>query len=240
MLAKTRIAGLAFAAALAAASPALAICGDTVLDEDEQCDDGNTQPYDGCSQTCRIRYCMDPAPTECVLAQRGKIRITERGEGEKSTASWKIDLADFGEATALADFGDPVFDVTRYDICVYGDRDEPHANLVVARGFAQCGPKKKSCWRQLGADGYRYTDPDWSASGVRTIDLVASTTGGGRIRISAKRAKEKTALPSVTERLAENQIARVYVLSSDGRCFGAEFPDVQVNDADDFRAINPR
>jgi cysteine-rich repeat protein len=240
MLAKARIAGLAFAAALAAAAPALGVCGDAVLDEGEQCDDGNTLPYDGCSQTCRLRYCKTPAPTDCVMAKHGKIRIQERGEGDRTRASWKIDIADFGEATAPADFGDPVFGVTRYDICVYGDRDEPHANLVVARGFDQCGPKQKSCWRLLGDEGYRYTDPDWSASGVRTIDLVASATGGGRIRISAKRGQEKIALPPLTKRLEKNQTARVYVLSTDGRCFGTEFPYVQANDVDDFRATNPR
>ena len=109
-----------------------------------------------------------------------------------------------------------------------------------ARGFAQCGPKKKSCWRQLGADGYRYDDPDLAASGVRTIDLVASASRGGRIRISAKRAKGKTALPRLTQGLADNTFARVFVLSTDGRCFGAVFSDVKVNDANAFKATNPK
>ena len=34
-----------------------AVCGDGVVDVTEECDDGNTDPGDGCSSTCLIEFC---------------------------------------------------------------------------------------------------------------------------------------------------------------------------------------
>lgn len=35
------------------------ICGDGILEGGEQCDDGNTDPHDGCTNTCQIASCGD-------------------------------------------------------------------------------------------------------------------------------------------------------------------------------------
>jgi cysteine-rich repeat protein len=41
------------------------VCGDSVLDAGEQCDDGNDEGGDGCSETCQVEpgfQCTDPVP----------------------------------------------------------------------------------------------------------------------------------------------------------------------------------
>jgi cysteine-rich repeat protein len=35
------------------------VCGDGIVSGDEACDDGNTDPFDGCSPTCEEEYCPD-------------------------------------------------------------------------------------------------------------------------------------------------------------------------------------
>jgi hypothetical protein len=147
----------------------------------------------------------------------------------------KIDLSDFAEDAALTDFGDPVFDLTRYDVCIYGERDDPYTYLIVERGLETCGPNEKSCWRGI-KDGYRYADPERRASGITAIDFVAGGAGQGRIRISAKRTKKKPWMPLVTEALEDDTAAKVRVMTTDGRCFGAELPTVEQNGPDAFRA----
>jgi cysteine-rich repeat protein len=240
MSARTRAFWLAPAVALglAATAPhrAAAVCGDGILEESEQCDDGNTSFYDGCNNYCQVRLCVEPAPTDCVIARKATLKMRERGEGDQRTGSVKITLSDFAEDVALPDFGDPVFDHTRFDVCVYGQYPHPFASLIVARAFQQCPPKLKACWSLLGEDGYRFTDPGWLSNGVQTMDVVAGPAGKGRIKVAAKRTKKKPWMPLTTERLAEQTSAKIRVMTSDGRCFGADLPEILSNGPDTFRA----
>src|SRR6185369_10288739 len=41
-----------------------AVCGDTVIEAGEQCDDGNTVPGDCCSATCQYEASGDPCPED--------------------------------------------------------------------------------------------------------------------------------------------------------------------------------
>lgn len=45
---------------LLAAADNLSVCGDGVLDEGEECDDGNLSPFDGCSPDCRLEHVAAP------------------------------------------------------------------------------------------------------------------------------------------------------------------------------------
>jgi cysteine-rich repeat protein len=57
--------------ALFFSSPAWAICGDGILEEGEQCDDGGVAPDDGCSPLCRLQagyVCRIPGEA-CELAE---------------------------------------------------------------------------------------------------------------------------------------------------------------------------
>ncbi|USN54690.1 MAG: DUF4215 domain-containing protein [Candidatus Peribacteria bacterium] len=35
------------------------VCGDAVIVGDEECDDGNVESDDGCSEFCVVEYCGD-------------------------------------------------------------------------------------------------------------------------------------------------------------------------------------
>jgi cysteine-rich repeat protein len=52
----------------------VARCGDGVLSPGETCDDGNTEPGDGCSATCQIEECgngvRDPGEDAITVATR--------------------------------------------------------------------------------------------------------------------------------------------------------------------------
>src|SRR5512139_2879322 len=68
---------LAFAVVCSGARAASAACGDTVVDVDEQCDDGNTLADDCCSSTCQFE-----APnytTPCDHGLEGVCRGNTRG-----------------------------------------------------------------------------------------------------------------------------------------------------------------
>ena len=40
----------------------LPVCGDSIVNGIEECDDGNTASKDGCSSSCENEYCRDDAP----------------------------------------------------------------------------------------------------------------------------------------------------------------------------------
>jgi cysteine-rich repeat protein len=171
-----------FVAAGASPRAALAVCGDGVLEPDtEQCDDGNTARGDGCNAECQVRLCLEPPPQDCVVASDATLRIKQRGKDDKVKAKIDLRIAGFSEDVSLADLGDPVFGTTRYDVCIYDQDDRVNGLFIVARGFGVCGKKRKACWKQVGSDGYRYTDPDGASNGVQTIDLVAGRPGGARV-----------------------------------------------------------
>ena len=76
------------------------ICGDGVIDADkgEECDDGNTIDYDGCSALCKLESCGDG------IVQRQFIKHTYDEEGlliissTVDPTSVRIEICDPGEA----------------------------------------------------------------------------------------------------------------------------------------------
>jgi cysteine-rich repeat protein len=213
----------------------VAVCGNGAVEAEEQCDDGNTLNWDGCNENCARRLCVSPAPTGCIMANHGKLSVTERGKDDKRTGKFKLELSGFAEDVALLDFGDPVFGTTRYDLCIYGDERDPNGNLVVARGFQMCGKKQSSCWKKKKEDTYVYSDPEMVWWGIRSITLQAGEAGGGRISYTAAEGK-KSEMPLLNSALEGDAYVDIRLMTDDGRCFGAELLDVIVNDRMRFKA----
>jgi cysteine-rich repeat protein len=213
-----------------------AVCGDSAVEGTEQCDDGNTEDWDGCSASCQIRLCMDPPPPDCVMAFHGTLSVSQRGKDDKRTAKFKLELSGFSEDAALLDFGDPVFGLTRYDLCVYGELPYPYGQVIVPRGFDTCGKKEKACWKKKGEDTYVYSDEDLLASGVRKILFQAGPRGEGRISVTAARTKKSPYLGLMNSALEGDASAEIRIMSSDGRCFGGSFTDLLVNETERFKA----
>jgi cysteine-rich repeat protein len=211
------------------------VCGNGVLEGNEQCDDGNNANWDGCSHYCWNQLCEIAPPQDCAMASVGKLTLQRRGEGDTMTGTIRLELSGFDDV-ALADFGDPVFNVTRHDVCFYGDRPYPYGELVVARGLARCG--EKACWRQKGEESYVYADRNADSWGVKKI-LLQSSAGGGRISFAAQLKKNGPWMPVMTEEFANDAIAEIRVVTSEGACFGASMTDVLVNTEARFKARIP-
>jgi cysteine-rich repeat protein len=211
-------------------------CGDGILDGGEACDDGNVQDGDGCNSACRIRLCLTPPSNACFVAEHGSLSVHEKEKRRYLAAGFSATLRGFDGAVALEDFGQPLFDLTRYDICVYDGEDDLVAQLIVARGFDVCGKKEKSCWQQVGDRGYKYTDPDLDAAGIGSIVVQGGAAGKGSVRVKGRRKRDEDRLPRMTGALQGSTRATLQVMVSDGSCFGAELPNVKRADEGSFRA----
>jgi cysteine-rich repeat protein len=211
-------------------------CGDGVLDEGEACDDGNLVSGDGCNDACRIRLCLEPPADTCVDAEQASLNVHEKEKRRGLVSGFNLSLKSFDEAVSQSDFGLPVFDTTRYDVCVYGETDELVAQMIVPRGFDTCGEKQKSCWSVIGEKGYKYSDPGLDSSGIGSIVAVGGAAGKGGVQVKGRRKKGEDRLPRMTQALQDHTRATVRVMVSDGRCFGAELPDVKRADGEKFQA----
>lgn len=234
---------LGFALSIAtgvACSPARAgegaVCGNGVLEGDERCDDGNTEDGDGCSSQCRIRLCLSSPPAGCIVARRAKLAAQQKVTETKQVGSMKLALGDFAEDVARSDFGDPVFDTTRYDLCVYNQNDRLIAQFLVDRGFRTCGKKQKACWGPLRDKGYRYRDSERVASGIDSLVLLGGPAGGGNVSASGRRTQKAKSLPLVTRNLENNSRASLRLMIDNGRCIAATLDDVKVAKEHRFRA----
>jgi len=212
------------------------LCGNGALDAGEQCDDGNLLDGDGCNAECRIRLCLAVPPSDCIAARRASFAVSQKITEKRESASFKLSLADFAEETSPLDFGDPVFDTTRYDLCVYNPNDQLIAQLLLDSGFRACGEDKRSCWKLVGDKGYRYRDPALEASGVASMLILAGPEGGGKVEVAAPRTKKSQRLPRMTQSLAGHSRASFRLMTSNGRCIAASFDAVKLADENRFRA----
>jgi cysteine-rich repeat protein len=211
-------------------------CGDGILDEGESCDDGNVADGDGCNASCRVRLCLTPPSNACVVAEHATLNVHEKEKRRGLVSGFSLSLKSFGEAVSQSDFGLPVFDTTRYDVCVYGQDDDLVAQMIVPRGFDTCGEKGKSCWQSLGDRGYKYSDPGLDSAGIGSIVAVGGAAGKGSLQVRGKRKRGEDRLPRMTGALEGDTSATVQVMVSDGRCFGAELPEVKRADGEKFQA----
>jgi cysteine-rich repeat protein len=227
---------LAGAAPEPARAGAEELCGNGALDGDEECDDGNLEDGDGCNATCRIRLCLAAPPSDCIAAARASLSVRQKITEKKDVGSLNLSIGGFSEEVSQLDFGDPVFDTTRYDLCIYGQDDRLRSQLIVSRGFRSCGEKKQSCWKLVRDQGYLYRDPDLTASGVGSMLLLGGSPGAGKIEVRGRRTKESQRLPRISGVLAGHTRASLRLMVGGGRCVSASLDDVQIADENRFRA----
>jgi cysteine-rich repeat protein len=211
-------------------------CGDGVLDGGEACDDGNTLSGDGCNSNCRIRLCRTPPSDACFVAEKGSLSVHEKERKRFVAEGFSTSLSGFDGATTVDDFGQPLFNTTRYDICVYDGSDALVAQMIVPRGFDVCGKKQKGCWQPIRDTGYKFSDPDLDSAGIGSIIVQSGDAGKGSVRVKGKRKKDEDQLPRMTGNLQNSTKARVQVMVSDGSCFSVELPNVKHADEGRFQA----
>jgi len=85
-----------------------------------------------------------------------------------------------GEATTVADFGDPTL-TDDYTLCVFDDGAEVFRASIPAGGTCGTAP----CWRAMST-GYKYIDRDRTPDGVLKTLLKAGASGKTKIIVKGK------------------------------------------------------
>jgi hypothetical protein len=173
------------------------------------------QPLAGCKQPRAAR-------TSLLL-------ITDTGD-DRDALVWRWAK---GEATARADFGDPVSGTTMYALCIYGAVGgmAQLAAQALVPGGGTCGGKP--CWAANGK-GFAYTDHAATAGGIKKIRLTSGAAGSARIIVKGGGAGLDTpALPLDQDPQVIVQLANTH---QGGRCWESRFsPPAAGNDAKHFQ-----
>jgi cysteine-rich repeat protein len=230
----------------------LTACGNGIVTAGEDCDDGNVASGDCCAPDCRFdppgAACDDgnpctapdtcsagvcagtaaPAPT-CRAALAGSVVVKRGTTSSRDLLTWKWAK---GDATTLADFGDPVGGATDYTLCLYdATAGTPSLRLrAEIPGGGTC--HRKPCWKSSGTSVLHYADRELTPSGVLGALLKAGAQGLASLRVKAKGTN--LAPPSLP--FAQDPAVTVQLRSSDGRCWGSAFTaPASRNDAVQFK-----
>ena len=209
------VVGAPFATAGAAASGAVYVfdaCGSGVVNQDEQCDDGNTTDGDGCSAECRLELC-GPAPrTDCrkPLAPGGAALLVRNDTSDaRDQLTWT-----WSGALATDEPGDPTAD-TSYLLCLY-DTAAPFEPVLALAAPAGGTCRTMACWRRSGSAGFTYRDRLETPDGLADVKLRPSSPHA----ISVKGKGSNLHLPAGT--LAPPLTVQL-VRTGSGACWDAEF-----------------
>ena len=228
------------------------VCGNGVVEGDEECDDGNTEGGDCCDATCHLEPAGSPCRDDVDLCSTGT--CDDQGDCDSDDvpsaacrqplaagdASLTMhDSADHtrdmlrwiyrrGPATTSAELGDPTT-ATSYALCIY-DADGLEASITVPAGNA-CG--SRSCWSER-AGGLHYRNPARAPDGAAQIILPQGRRDGpGKIVFKASGANlDLPDLGSLTSPVTV-QLRR----SGSAVCWGAQysFPPAHRHDGARFR-----
>lgn len=180
-------------------------------------------PCDPCS-ACDLGLgaCVPSPATSCRLpAVSAAAQLTLETNGPRLGWKWTK-----GQATTLADFGDPLHTDT-YALCVY---DESHATpSTLFRATVPPGTN----WQATGTTGFTYKDNLGGAGGVMRIGLKTSAAGRAKIRVAAMGSH--LTLPMPTLPLA---LPVAVQLRGHGECWGAGYltAGIKTNTAREFKA----
>ena len=238
------------------------VCADGTEDAPwEECDDGNTVDFDGCSATCADETCGDGVtqPDEecddgntvdrdgcsatcttqpCQATPAGGCEAAVKASlsiSERKPGKEKLKAVLSRLNATQADFGDPVGGDTRVDMCVYDGSDAFVGELIVDRAGENCGPQQKPCWKAVKDQGFSYSDPAAASSGVRKIGLKGGAAGKGKLQVQA--GNQGGEFPTgLAAALQGETSASVQLHTSDGACFEGPLNDVKKADGTQFKA----
>ena len=139
-----------------------------------------------------------------------------------------------GEATTLADFGDPVNGSTSYRLCVYDESaGVPSAvmTLTAPPGGTCAG---KPCWAAKKT-GFLYKDKGLANDGLMQLQLTSGAAGKAKIVLKAKGERLPIPIPDAARLFAQDTAVIVQLVNSSGRCWEADFSEpAKKNDATQF------
>ena len=189
--------------------------------------------FEGSGQVLLVDFECDPAPRiacrQPTQAGKAGIVVRDKRPGPNKSTALKFKWTS-GEATALADFGDPTA-TDDYAVCIYDDVVPTAARVLEAEATTGglCG--SKPCWKAAGS-GYKFKAVD-PVDGVRKVALRAGPDGKAKATIVARGERlMKLALPAPLPFVVQLQ-------ASNGECWEAEFfaGGVRRNNDIEFRGV---
>lgn len=122
-----------------------------------------------------------------VQGQKAILQTKDKSPDSKDQLQWKWSK---GAATTKADFGTPAepLATTSYQLCVFGDTDEPtpivlFAAQVPAGGLCDA-TSPRDCWKEV-TKGFNYKDKDKTPDGVAQLVLREGADGAAKIQLKA-------------------------------------------------------
>lgn len=230
-----------------------AFCGDGVTTGSEECDDGNTNPDDGCTNDCTVcgngtitppEICDDGnlangdgCPSSCDVecpatplagcrlpTLPGKASLHIKNYGYSSKNQIKWKWGN-GTATTKGDYGDPVA-TDSYVLCLY-EGTSPVMQARIPAGGLCLG---KPCWADKPT-AFAYKDKGITPDGIEKLDLKAGVTGKAKIGLQGK----GVSLP-VPNPAALASPVRAQLIRPNGPCWEAVFsPPFGKQDAVQFK-----
>ncbi len=166
--------------------------------------------------------CQPMVEPICRTSLHAGLEVRDGPGSDKDTLVWKFAK---GDATALADFGDPTV-ATRYSLCLY--RGEP----PVLVGELALPPGTN--WKSRGAKGFAYEDAARAPHGVKRAVLTAGVAGKAKVVLKAKGAN----LPDGVLPLRSAPVVAQLVRADTMQCFASAFDGTHVvkDDGVVFRA----
>jgi cysteine-rich repeat protein len=224
-------------------------CPDGTLDPGEDCDDGNLENEDACSNLCTINAtpCDDGDPCTrgvvdlllgcthveapalgCRTAGKALLLLKDNANDPQDKLVWKWLK---GAETSQQQFGMPT-GTTAFTLCIYAGS----AVALVARAEVPPDPVK---WRPISDKGWKYKDQSGAADGVQKMLLKGGAVGKSKVLVKGKGAQLPD-LPSETLPVAADGFPVTVQLFNNATspCWASAFAagDVKKNTAEQFKA----
>jgi cysteine-rich repeat protein len=223
-------------------------CPNGMLDAFEECDDGNFDNNDSCSNFCEtivvpcddgdlctrdvvgpMHACTHSAtPADgCRTAEKSLLLLKDSDNNTSDKLVWKWLK---GAQTTQDDFGMPT-GTTAFSLCIYAGS----AAGLVARADV---PPDATKWQALSDKGWKYNDASGSADGVQKVLLKGGGAGKSKVLMKGK-GEDLADLPAQTLPVAVDGFpVTVQLFNNAGICWGSAFEsaDVKKNEANQFKA----
>jgi len=232
----------------------MAVCGDTVIDVGEQCDDGNTVNGDCCSSSCQYDASGAPCTDDGAICSTDRCDGTGTclhtagpdpacsapvvpGKGRVVLKADRLSLRLLDIAQIPNGFGDPRT-VTNYGLCVYDASADPQPLLAATVPAGAVCSGGRECWRliiDLSSGAYGFADSEGTYDGITKIRLDHGYSRAAQVPTHAIKMRGRSptlAYPTPPFTLP----VTVQVRASNGSCWGAVYSTPLANDTQQFRA----
>ncbi len=183
------------------------------------------------AQRFTTSLCDTTPKTTCkkpTQSQTSVLQLKNNTTDSRDSLSWTWPK---GEATATADFGDPL-QATSYSFCIYDESAGTPSLVLSATAPAAATCPTKPCWKVTGTTGFKYTDARLTNGGLRSLTLKAGAAGAAKITVKGKSVN--LGMPALP--LAQDTTVIAQLVNSDGACWEATYSAPAIkNQSDQFK-----